>query len=86
MEDTLMPISAPAIRTSKRTFTAALEVGDLQAAVAVFRQDIVFPFTYPRAILPGPEADRDRRVIIHPVAIATAPYSTTITAQPGSEV
>ena len=37
-----MPISAPAMSTSKRTLTAALEAGDLQAAVAAFRQDIVF--------------------------------------------
>src|SRR6516165_9298861 len=42
MEDTLMPISTTAMRTSKRTLTAALEAGDLQAAVAAFRQDIVF--------------------------------------------
>src|SRR5258708_30309444 len=42
MEDTLMPISAPAMRTRKRTLTAALEAGDLQAAVAALRQDIVF--------------------------------------------
>src|SRR5258708_3511923 len=42
MEDTFMPISAPAVGTSKRTLTAALEAGDLQAAVAAFRQDIVF--------------------------------------------
>ena len=37
-----MPISAPAMSSSKRTLTAALEAGDLQAAVAAFRQDIVF--------------------------------------------
>ena len=42
MEDTFMPISAPAMSSSKRTLTAALEAGDLQAAVAAFRQDIVF--------------------------------------------
>jgi hypothetical protein len=42
MEDTFMPISAPAMSTSKRTLTAALEAVDLQAAVAAFRQDIVF--------------------------------------------
>jgi hypothetical protein len=28
--------------TSKRTVTAALEAGDLQAAVAALRQDVVF--------------------------------------------
>jgi hypothetical protein len=33
-----MTLSAPAMRTSKRTLTAALEAGDLQAAVAAFRQ------------------------------------------------
>jgi len=37
-----MPISAPAMSTSKRTLTAALGAGDLQAAVAALRQDIVF--------------------------------------------
>ena len=37
-----MPISAPATSTSKRTLTAAMEAGDLQAAIAAFRQDIVF--------------------------------------------
>ena len=37
-----MPISAPAMSTSKRTLTAALEAGDLQAAAAASRQDIVF--------------------------------------------
>ena len=37
-----MPVSAPAMSTSKRTLTAALEAGDLPAAVAAFRQDIVF--------------------------------------------
>ena len=37
-----MPVSAPAMSTSKRTLTAALEAGDLRAAVAAFRQDIVF--------------------------------------------
>ena len=37
-----LPISAPAMSTSKRTLTAALEAGDLQAAVAAFRKDIVF--------------------------------------------
>jgi len=42
MEDTFMPISAPAMSTSTRTLRAALEAGDLQAAVAAFRQDIVF--------------------------------------------
>ena len=42
MEDTFIPISAPAMSSSKRTLTAALEAGDLQAAVAAFRQDIVF--------------------------------------------
>src|ERR1700731_4434861 len=42
MEDTFMPISAPAMSTSKRTLRAALEAGDLQAAVATFRQDIGF--------------------------------------------
>jgi hypothetical protein len=42
MEDTFMPISAPAMSTSKRTLTAAMEAGDLQAAIAAFRQDIVF--------------------------------------------
>ena len=42
MEDTIMPISAHAMSTSKRTLTAALEAGDLQAAVAAFRRDIVF--------------------------------------------
>ena len=42
MEDTFLPISAPAMSSSKRTLTAALEAGDLQAAVAAFRQDIVF--------------------------------------------
>src|SRR5215469_14464086 len=42
MEDTLMPVSAPTVSTSKRTLTAALEAGDLQAVVAAFRQDIVF--------------------------------------------
>jgi hypothetical protein len=42
MEDTFMPISAPAMSTSKRTLAAALEAADLQAAVAALRQDIVF--------------------------------------------
>jgi hypothetical protein len=42
MEDTFMPISAPAMSTSKRTLTGALEAADLQAAVAALRQDIVF--------------------------------------------
>jgi hypothetical protein len=37
-----MPISAPAMGTSRRTLTAALEAGDLQTTVAAFRQDIVF--------------------------------------------
>ena len=37
-----MPISAPAMSTTKRTFTTAMEAGDLQAAIAAFRQDIVF--------------------------------------------
>jgi hypothetical protein len=37
-----MPISAPAVSTSKRTLTAALEAADLQAAVAALRQDIIF--------------------------------------------
>ena len=37
-----MPTSAPAMSTSKRTLTAALEAGDLQAAAAAFGQDIVF--------------------------------------------
>jgi hypothetical protein len=42
MEETFMPASAPAVRTSKRTLTAALEAGDIQAAVAALRQDILF--------------------------------------------
>jgi transcriptional regulator with GAF, ATPase, and Fis domain len=37
-----MPISEPAMHTSKRTLTGALEADDLQAALAAFRQDIVF--------------------------------------------
>ena len=37
-----MPISAPAMSTSTRTLTAAMEAGDLQVAIAAFRQDIVF--------------------------------------------
>ena len=37
-----MPISAPAMSTSKRTLTAALGAGDLQAAVPALRQDIIF--------------------------------------------
>ena len=37
-----MPISAPPMSTSKRTLTAALAAGDLQAAVAALRQDVVF--------------------------------------------
>ena len=37
-----MPISAPAMSMSKRTLTTAMETGDLQAAIAAFRQDIVF--------------------------------------------
>ena len=36
-----MPISAPAMSTSKRTLAAALEAADLQAAVAALRQDLV---------------------------------------------
>ena len=42
MEDTFMPISAPAMSMSKRALTTAMEAGDLEAAVAAFRQDIVF--------------------------------------------
>ena len=37
-----MPISTPTTNTSKRILTAALAAGDLEAAVATFRQDIVF--------------------------------------------
>ena len=37
-----MPISAPPMSTSKPTLTAALAAGDLQAAVAALRQDVVF--------------------------------------------
>jgi len=33
-----MPISAPAMSTSKRTLAAALEAADLQAAVAALRE------------------------------------------------
>jgi hypothetical protein len=42
MEDTFMPISAPAMSTSKRTLTAAFEAGDFQAAMAACRQDVIF--------------------------------------------
>jgi hypothetical protein len=45
-----MPISAPAMSTSKRTLTAAWEAGDLQAAVAAFRQDIVFHSPIPATV------------------------------------
>jgi hypothetical protein len=42
LEDTLIPISTPVMSTSKRTLTAALEAGNLQAVVAALRHDIVF--------------------------------------------
>ena len=37
-----MRISRPAMSTSKRTLTAALEAGDLQVVVGAFHQDIIF--------------------------------------------